>query len=63
MKQLKAFWQEEDGIGIVELILILVVLILLIVLFREQIIDIVCTAFETISGKSETINKSISIKK
>lgn len=62
LKQIKAFWKEEDGIGVVEIILILVVLIMLIVIFRTQITDIVSNAFSQINGDSKTINKRISIK-
>ena len=52
---------EEDGIGIVEIILILVVLIMLIVIFRKQITDIVSSAFKNITGASDTINEEIEI--
>ena len=30
------FWKEEDGIGVVEMILILVVLIGLVIIFKKQ---------------------------
>ena len=52
---------EEDGIGVVEIILILVVLIMLIVIFRKQITDIVSSAFKNINGDSDTINEEIEI--
>lgn len=61
INQIKDFWKEEDGIGIVEIILILVVLIMLIVIFREQIVDIVSRAFKQIKGDTTTINKKITI--
>jgi hypothetical protein len=61
INQIKDFWKEEDGIGIVEIILILVVLIMLIVIFREQIVDIVSKAFKQIKGDTTTINKKITI--
>lgn len=61
INQIKEFWKEEDGIGIVEIILILVVLIMLIVIFREQIVDIVSKAFKQIKGDTTTINKKITI--
>lgn len=61
VNQIKDFWKEEDGIGIVEIILILVVLIMLIVIFREQIVDIVSKAFKQIKGDTTTINKKITI--
>ena len=34
MKVIREVWQEEDGIGVVEIILILVILIMIIAIFR-----------------------------
>lgn len=62
MEHLKAFWTEEDGVGIIEIILILVILIMIIVIFREKIITIVTNAFKEINGGATSINKKISIK-
>ncbi|MDD4112888.1 MAG: Flp1 family type IVb pilin [Herbinix sp.] len=47
---------EVDGIGVVEIILILLVLILLVVLFRDQITDIINSVFETINDQVDTLN-------
>ncbi len=52
---------EEDGIGVVEIILILVVLIMLVVIFRKQITGIVSSAFSNINEDSETINEDIEL--
>lgn len=52
---------EEEGIGVVEIILILVVLVALVIVFRKQITSIVEKAFSTISSDSDTINKGINI--
>lgn len=41
MKDLKKFVQDERGIGTVEMILILVVLIALVLIFKEQLTDLV----------------------
>ncbi|MDD7404019.1 MAG: Flp1 family type IVb pilin [Butyribacter sp.] len=62
MNQIKAFLKEEDGIGVVEIILILVVLIMLVVIFRDQITAIVKNAFTQINGDAKTINGKIKIK-
>lgn len=43
------FWEEEDGIGVVELILILVVLIGLVLIFKDSLRELVQTIFETIT--------------
>ncbi len=61
-QRFKKFWQDENGVGVVEIILILVVLIMLVVIFREQITEIVKTAFSKINENSSTINKTITIK-
>lgn len=46
---------NEDGIGVVEVILILVVLIALVVIFKEQLTTIVETIFAKISSESSGI--------
>ena len=45
----KNFLMEEDGIGTVEMILILVVLIALVIIFKGQMTDLVNTIFEKIN--------------
>lgn len=49
------FWLDEQGIGVVEIILILVVLIGLVVIFQAQIEAVVTEAFERIMGDAGTI--------
>ncbi|HIT90984.1 MAG TPA: hypothetical protein IAC41_11285 [Candidatus Merdenecus merdavium] len=49
---IKSFLKEEEGIGVVEMILILVVLIGLVILFKEQLTKIVKNIFKTIESKS-----------
>ena len=58
----KRFWKEEDGIGIVEIILILVILIMLIVIFRTQITKIIESAFSNSNGGAKDVNTKINIK-
>ncbi|MBU5478300.1 hypothetical protein KQI69_03680 [Eubacterium sp. MSJ-13] len=60
-KDIKDLICEEDGIGVVEIILILVVLIMLIVIFRKQITSIVSSAFSNINEDSGTINEDIEL--
>lgn len=50
MRNLKNFWKEEDGMGVVEVILIIVVLVGLVLIFKNQIVDIVNRIFKTISN-------------
>lgn len=61
-KEFHRFLHEEDGIGIVEIILILVILIMLIVIFRTQITSIIESAFANINGGAGDINTEINIK-
>lgn len=55
MNIMKEFIKEEDGIGVVEIILILVILIALVLLFKNEITTIVKNAFSTIKTDSSTI--------
>ena len=51
----KEFCEEEEGVGIVEIILILVILISIVLLFKEKITDIVNDAFKAIGDDSKSI--------
>ena len=53
----KGFIFEEDGVGTVELILILVVLIGLVIIFKSQITDLVESIFDTINSQAGKITK------
>lgn len=55
MKTLKHFIRNEEGIGTVEMILILVVLIALVLIFKEQMTDLVTNIFEKITGQSNKV--------
>ncbi len=49
MENFIQFWEEEDGIGVVELILILVVLIGLVLIFKDSLRNLVKEIFDTIT--------------
>ena len=53
--RLKQVLQVEDGIGVVEVILILVVLIGLVLIFKSQLTSLVETIFEKITSESSGI--------
>ncbi|MCC8137292.1 MAG: holin, BlyA family protein [Clostridiales bacterium] len=55
MEHIKAFLREEDGVGVVEIILILVVLISLVLIFKEQLTNIVNTIFSKITSQSNSV--------
>lgn len=49
------FWQDESGMGVVEVILIIVVLIGLVIIFKERITGVVNDIFEKIVSQSSSI--------
>ena len=49
------FLLEEEGVGVVEIILILVVLISLVVLFKSQLTSLVTSILQKITTKSNSI--------
>lgn len=55
MDHIRAFLQEEEGVGVVEIILILVVLISLVLIFKEQLTSIVNTIFSKITSQSNSV--------
>lgn len=55
LKNFKQFLVEEDGMGTVEVILIIVVLVSLVIIFKKQITDIVNGLFEKISNQTGKI--------
>ena len=54
-KAKKLFFNQQEGIGVIEIILILVVLIALVIIFRDQIKAIVDNAFTAINGNANSI--------
>ncbi|MDE7062249.1 MAG: hypothetical protein K2O73_03270 [Lachnospiraceae bacterium] len=52
LKEWKRFMTEEDGIGVVEVILILVVLIGLIVIFKSRLTSLVNSIFGAITERA-----------
>ncbi len=55
MNHMQSFLMDEDGVGVVEIILILVVLIGLVVIFKKQITNVVKSILSKISSQSEGI--------
>lgn len=54
-KNWKDFLVEEEGMGTVEIILIIVVLISLVIIFKEQLTKLVESIFEKIVKQANTI--------
>lgn len=55
MRNLRTFIKEEDGMGTVEIVLIIVVLIALVVLFRDGIKNVVNAILQKISSNANNV--------
>ena len=55
LKGIRDFWREEDGMGTVEIILIIVVLIGLVIIFKTQLRSLVESVFEKITQDSNSV--------
>ena len=55
LKDWEQFLREEDGMGTVEVILIIVVLVGLVIIFKDQITNIVNDLFKKISSQTGKI--------
>ena len=54
LKGMKDFIKEEDGMGTVEIVLMIVVLVGLVVIFRNQLTLIVNSLFSKITAQTDT---------
>jgi Flp pilus assembly pilin Flp len=55
MRRFSEFLKEEDGVGVVELILIIVVLIGLVLIFKSQLTTLINSIFTTITERAGTV--------
>ena len=55
LKGMRQFITEEDGMGTVEIILIIVVLVGLVILFKSQITQVVDTIFNKITSQTNKV--------
>lgn len=55
METTREFGREEDAVGVVEIILILVVLISLVIIFKEQLTNLVKAILSKITKQSNSI--------
>ncbi len=55
MNEIKRFFYEESGVGVVEVILILVVIVGLILIFKKQLTNLVNKAFTNINKNAGTL--------
>lgn len=54
-KEIQVFIQDEDGIGVIEVVLILVVLIGLVIIFKKQINTLLDNIFKQINSTSKEV--------
>lgn len=55
MKLMREFLKDENGMGVIEVILIIVVLISLVLLFKNQLTALVNTLLGKIKNKANTV--------
>lgn len=53
--KLREFLMEEDGVGVIEVVLILVVLIGLVIVFKKQINQLLTNVFTEINKQSKEV--------
>ncbi len=54
-KQVMDFMREEDGVGVIEVVLILVVLIGLVIIFKDRINTLLELTFKQIDNQSKEV--------
>ena len=54
-KEIRAFLVEDDGIGVIEIVLIMVVLIGLVIIFKKQITTLLEEIFKEIQKQSKDV--------
>lgn len=55
INDMKAFLLNEDGVGVIEVVLILVVLIGLVIIFKSQITTLLNNVFKEINKQSKEV--------
>ena len=54
-REVQAFWCEEAGVGVIEVVLILVVLIGLVIIFKKQITSLLDSIFSEINKQTKEV--------
>ena len=54
-REAKKFWNDEDGMGVVEVVLITIILVGLVVLFKKQITDLVNSVLSKMTNQANKI--------
>lgn len=54
-KEIRELWKDEQGVGVIELVLVLVVLIGLVIIFKKQITTLLQNIFKEINSQSKEV--------
>ena len=54
-EELTAFWVEEDGNGVIDVVLVLVVLVGLVIIFKKQITTLLDGIFKEIEKQTKEV--------
>ncbi|WP_397331290.1 Flp1 family type IVb pilin [Paenibacillus sp. JSM ZJ436] len=57
MNPVRRFWKDEEGLGTLEVILIIVVILVIALIFKEQITILVNNLFDNVNEKTEEFLK------
>lgn len=57
MESLKRFWQEEEGLGTIEIIIIIVVLLAMAIAFRKVIFELFKSLIDGLRSTGEEASK------
>ena len=55
LKKIKNFWDDESGMGVVEVVIIIIVLVGLVMLFKKQITSLVNMLLSKMSSQAKQI--------
>lgn len=55
LKKIKNFWDDESGMGVVEVVLIIIVLVGLVMLFKKQITSLINMLLSKMSSQAKQI--------
>lgn len=55
LEEFAAFLREDDGVGVIEVVLILVVLVGLVIIFKKQITVLLNNVFKEINSQSKEV--------
>lgn len=55
LDHIKRFWKEEDGMGVVEIALIIIVIVGVVILFRGKVEKLIEDIFNKINNEYESV--------